>query len=93
MNKNEKIMEELTKIYGDVDSFLEFSPDTAVLLNIDDDHLDYFSAALSLTDKPSYYPDLVEEELLSCKPTIVVVMVHCIFPYISKIAFAKFHIL
>ena len=25
-----------------VDSFLEFSPDIAVLLNIDDDHLDYF---------------------------------------------------
>ena len=32
-----------------VDSFLEFSPDIAVLLNIDDDHLDYFKTMDNLT--------------------------------------------
>ena len=32
-----------------VDSFLEFSPDVAVLLNIDDDHLDYFKTMENLT--------------------------------------------
>lgn len=32
-----------------VDSFLEFSPDIAVLLNIDDDHLDYFKTMENLT--------------------------------------------
>ncbi|MBO7519171.1 MAG: UDP-N-acetylmuramate--L-alanine ligase [Clostridia bacterium] len=32
-----------------VDSFLKFSPDIAVLLNIDDDHLDYFKTMENLT--------------------------------------------
>lgn len=32
-----------------VDSFLEFSPDISVLLNIDDDHLDYFKTMDNLT--------------------------------------------
>ena len=32
-----------------MDSFLEFSPDVAVLLNIDDDHLDYFKTMENLT--------------------------------------------
>ncbi|MBR5923049.1 MAG: UDP-N-acetylmuramate--L-alanine ligase [Clostridia bacterium] len=32
-----------------VDSFLEFSPDVSVLLNIDDDHLDYFKTMDNLT--------------------------------------------